>query len=216
LSSLKPTGDGGKTEFDAEFDAELNEQQPNFAHATKDKGKSRVFDILNTEADANTNNDKDAVPSPVPNPEPAVIDDTTNKQSVRRSTRSKHTVERMSFSAQTHHSPLKSLVKGFLLRLAFHSNYVSIKSKPVMFQGSHPEVNSNPKQFNLGCLSSSEAAKLRDLQTLDMLTDLTDPDPDDHLWKCIAVTKHKVWSLNKDDVHVKVKATWGDGEETWI
>ena len=49
-----------------------------------------------------------------------------------------------------------------------------------------------------------------------MFKDLTDPDPNDHMWKCIAVTKHKVRSLDKNDVHVKVKATGGGGEETWI
>ena len=49
-----------------------------------------------------------------------------------------------------------------------------------------------------------------------MLQDLVDPNPDDHLWKCIAITKHKVRNLDEEDIHVKVKALWADGEETWI
>jgi hypothetical protein len=35
---------------------------------------------------------------------------------------------------------------------------------------------------------------------------MIDPDPEAHIWKCIAVTRHKVRDLNKDDTHVKVKA----------
>ena len=45
---------------------------------------------------------------------------------------------------------------------------------------------------------------------------MMDPDPDNHIWKCIAVTKHKVRDLNMDDIHVKVKAIWTNGEESWI
>ena len=49
-----------------------------------------------------------------------------------------------------------------------------------------------------------------------MLTESMDPDPDTHIWKCIAITNHKLWAHNKEDIHVKVKAIWSDGEDTWI
>ena len=125
----------------------------------------------------------------------------------------------MSFHMKGTHSSLKSLVKGFLLGLAIHSNYESIKPKDMGshgFQGRQLELNQNPKQFQIETLSPAESNKLRELQTLDMFQDMLDPDPDDHIWKCIAVTKHKVRDLNKDDVHVKVKAIWSDGDESWI
>ena len=49
-----------------------------------------------------------------------------------------------------------------------------------------------------------------------MFQSMIDLDPEDHIWKCIAVTKHKVRDLNKDDIHVEVKAIWSNGEESWI
>jgi hypothetical protein len=30
------------------------------------------------------------------------------------------------------------------------------------------------------------------------------------------MTNHKIWNLKADDIHIKVKAIWGDGEESWI
>jgi hypothetical protein len=30
------------------------------------------------------------------------------------------------------------------------------------------------------------------------------------------VTNNKVWNLKADDIHIKVKTIWGDGEESWI
>ena len=66
-------------------------------------------------------------------------------------------------------------------------------------------MNQNPKQFQIETLSPAESNKLRELQTLDMFQDMLDPDPDEHIWKCIAVTKHKVRDLNKDDVHVRLR-----------
>jgi hypothetical protein len=42
--------------------------------------------------------------------------------------------------------------------------------------------------------------------------DLDDPEPDAHIWKCITVTNHKLWNIKEDDIHIKVKAIWGNGE----
>jgi hypothetical protein len=117
---------------------------------------------------------------------------------------------------KANHSSLKSLIKGFLLGLAIHSNYDSIKPKDVTLQGRQPDLNQNPRQFHIGALNPTKVNKLRELQTLDMFQDMIEPDPDNHIWKCIVVTKHKVRDLNKDDVHVKVKAIWSDEEESWI
>jgi len=138
------------------------------------------------------------------------------QEPVRRSSRIKHGVDRMIFKTKTSHSSLKSLLKGIILGLAIHSNYESVKPQGVAFEGRHPEINQNPRQFQFGTLNATEVNKLRELQTLDMLQDYMDPSPDDHLWKCIAVTKHKVRNLDEDDVHVKVKALWADGDETWV
>jgi hypothetical protein len=84
------------------------------------------------------------------------------------------------------------------------------------FEGRHPDLNPNPRQFNVSTLTASEIGKLQELQHLDMLQELADPEPDDHIWKCLAVTNHKVRELDEDDIHVKVKALWPDGEQTWI
>ena len=49
-----------------------------------------------------------------------------------------------------------------------------------------------------------------------MIQDSADPDPKDHVWKCIAVLNHKTRELNMDDVHAKEKLAQSDGEETWV
>ena len=49
-----------------------------------------------------------------------------------------------------------------------------------------------------------------------MITESMDPDPDSHIWHCIAITDHKLHSQNKDDIHTKVKAIWSNGEDTWV
>ena len=134
----------------------------------------------------------------------------------RRSNRNRGAVDRLSFHTKGTHSSLKSLVKGFLLGLTIHYNYDSTKPRDIGFQGRQPELNQNPTQFRLETLTLAESSKLRELQTLDMLQDMIDPDPEDHIWKCIAVTRHKIRDLNKDDTHVKVKAVWTNGEESWI
>jgi hypothetical protein len=116
----------------------------------------------------------------------------------------------MTVKTKTSHSSLKSLVKGLVLGLTIHSNYDSIKPKDIAFEGRHPDLNQNPKQFHLGSFSSCEVNRLQELQTLDILQDLVDPDPGDHIWRCIAVTKHKVRDLDHDDIHIKVKAVWAN------
>lgn len=42
-----------------------------------------------------------------------------------------------------------------------------------------------------------------------------DADPNDHLWRCLTVTQRKIQCLDPNDMHMKVKAIWGDGEESW-
>jgi hypothetical protein len=146
------------------------------------------------------------------------VNDVQDEQpsTARRSNRNKGTVDRLSFHTKGTHSSLKSLVKGFLLGLTIHYNYDSTKPRDMGFQGRQPKLNQNPTQFRLETLTSAESNKLREIQTLDMLQDMIDPDPEDHIWKCIAVTRHKVRNLDKDDAHVKVKAIWTNGEESWI
>jgi hypothetical protein len=51
---------------------------------------------------------------------------------------------------------------------------------------------------------------------LDNLHDSNDPEGDDHLWRCLAITRHKLHSLDPTDVHLKIKAIWGDEEESWV
>jgi hypothetical protein len=145
------------------------------------------------------------------------VNDVQDEQpsTTRWSNRNRGAVDRLSFHTKGTHSSLKSLVKGFLLGLAIHYNYDSTKPRDMGFQGRQPELNQNLMQFRLETLTSAESNKLSEIQTLDMLQDMIDPDPEDHIWKCIAVTRHKVRDLDKDDTHVKVKAIWTNGEESW-
>jgi hypothetical protein len=142
--------------------------------------------------------------------------DVPDDNGLRRSRRQTQPSNRMTFNARTVKSSLKSLIRGFLLGMAVHSNYDRVKPQNVSCDNENHVLNRNPTQFNLGTLHKQELDKLRELQELDMVNDMMDPDPDDHIWRCIAVTKHKIRDLDKDDIHVKVKALWGDGEETWV
>jgi hypothetical protein len=56
------------------------------------------------------------------------------------------------------------------------------------------------------------------VQYLDLLDDLhknTDPDPEE-VWKPVAILDHSLQTHIKDDVHIKVKVLWLNGEETWV
>jgi hypothetical protein len=100
--------------------------------------------------------------------------------------------------------------------MAIHCNYDVVKPHDRACADIPDEINSNPSQFNIGSLNLKELDKLREIQELDRINDAMDPDPDDHIWQCIAITKHKVRDFDEQDVHVKVKALWGDGKETWV
>lgn len=116
-------------------------------------------------------------------------------------------------------SPLKSIIGSFLLGFTFGSNYDQASPQhphPETTNGTYPDLHSNPRQFQLDTLTPGETASLRNLLTMDNLLDSQDPEPDAHSWKCLAVTKHKLRTLDPTDVHVKVKAIWGDGEASWV
>jgi hypothetical protein len=97
-----------------------------------------------------------------------------------------------------------------------HSTYPTLAPTNIQLEGKLASFNPRPKQFCLGTLNERKTYRLREIQHLDTLHDLDDPEPDDHIWKCIAVTKHKLQNIKEDDIHIKVKAIWGDGEESWI
>jgi hypothetical protein len=54
-----------------------------------------------------------------------------------------------------------------------------MKPMDIKFEDKHPELSPNPTQFHLGILTDKENQKLRDLQTLNTVNDMTDPEPDD-------------------------------------
>lgn len=120
----------------------------------------------------------------------------------------------MTFKTRTTHSFLKSLISGLILGMAIHSNYDVIKPCD------HPCVDVpqdlNPSQVNVEKLNLKELDKLQEIQELDSINETKDLDPDDHIWKCITVTRHKIQEIDEHDVHEKVEALWGDGKETWV
>jgi hypothetical protein len=135
--------------------------------------------------------------------------------SKRRSSRRREPRQRLCFRTSNKFS-LKSLTNGLILGLGFQNTYDNVQADLIPHQGSLPDLNPNANQFNLPSLSPLEATRLRELQAMDHIQSIVEPEPDDHLWKCLAVTRHKTRRLNPDDIHVKVKAIWGDGEESWV
>lgn len=134
----------------------------------------------------------------------------------RRSTRRTNPMDRLCFRTATS-TPLRSLIGGLIVGLSFGYTYdTPVPQHHPVIEGSPVHLNPNPDQFAFGSLTARESARLQELQTLDHLHDSLDPEPDDHLWKCLAVTRHKLRTLDPDDVHLKVKAIWGDGEESWV
>jgi hypothetical protein len=45
---------------------------------------------------------------------------------------------------------------------------------------------------------------------------MQDDDPDDQVWRCIAVHRHKVYINKKGKRHVLVEAEWLSGDKTWV
>jgi hypothetical protein len=71
---------------------------------------------------------------------------------------------------------------------------------------------------DLQSLTPAARSHLRHVQYLDLLYDLrksTEPDPEE-VWKPVAILDHSLQTHNKDDVHIKVKVLWSNGEETWV
>jgi hypothetical protein len=71
---------------------------------------------------------------------------------------------------------------------------------------------------DLQSLTPAARSHLQHVQYLDLLDDLrksTEPDPEE-VWKPVAILDHSLQTHNKDDVHVKVKVLWLNGEETWV
>jgi hypothetical protein len=86
------------------------------------------------------------------------------------------------------------------------STYPTFSPTSIQLEGKLSSLNPRPKQVSLGTLvNERETDCLRELQHLDTLNDLDDPAPNDHIWKCIAVTNHKLWNIKEDDIHIKVK-----------
>ena len=72
------------------------------------------------------------------------------------------------------------------------------------------------KNIRVGLLSHMEADRLRYVQSLDLLNEQLDDDEDDKMWKCMGVLNHKVRTNDPEDVHIKVKAMWLNGERSWV
>jgi hypothetical protein len=88
--------------------------------------RSRVYDVEEAELDPlqpdTDNNPEDRGASKDSEKTSEYVDDDQDGQpSLRRSTRNRGATDRLIFHAKGTHSSLKSLVKGFLLGLAIHS-----------------------------------------------------------------------------------------------
>jgi hypothetical protein len=82
----------------------------------------------------------------------------------------------------------KSIASGLFLGLTFGNTYEAMTPQIIPRMESLPALNPNANQFDLQCLNPQETARLRELQAMDLIQDSVDPEPDDHLWRCIAVT----------------------------
>jgi hypothetical protein len=122
----------------------------------------------------------------------------------------------MNLSSQTTPGSLKSIIKGVLMGLTLLDTYQAYPIKDISFVGSLPDLNPLATLHRMDALTPQELQRLRELQDLDILNEALDPDPNDQVWKCIAITQHKVWTMNLMDIHTKVKAIWADGDESWV
>ena len=90
-------------------------------------------------------------------------------------------------------SPLQHAAQALILGLALHSTYDIVTPLcPALEVNTILDINPDPTQFTLGQLSTWESHKLHELQHLDVLSESMDPYLDTHIWKCIAVTDHKL------------------------
>ena len=75
-------------------------------------------------------------------------------------------------------------------------------------------LNENPTQFaSVVNLNAFESRKLHELQAMDALSEeLATPND----WDCMEILDHKVHTHDMQDVHVKVKAPWHNGDTSWV
>jgi hypothetical protein len=63
--------------------------------------------------------------------------------------------------------------------------------------------------------NTKQIHQLRAVQRLDVLNEQDNVDYDDLMWTGIQILAHVKRELNPDDVHIKVKVLWRNGEQSW-
>ena len=101
-------------------------------------------------------------------------------------------VDCFTFNSHSFTSPLQHAAQALILGLMLYSTYDIVTPLDPALEVSPISVNPDPTQFTLSKLTTWKSCKLHELQHLDMLMESMDPDPDAHIWKCIAVTNHKL------------------------
>ena len=77
-----------------------------------------------------------------------------------------------------------------------------------------PQIGEKPK-VPFKSLTPKELDTLKYIQSIDYINDSLSDDNDDKAWKCVAILKHKMRTLNNNDRHIKVKTLWPNGEKSW-
>jgi hypothetical protein len=67
--------------------------------------------------------------------------------------------------------------------------------------------------MNIGTLPKERFQQLHYVQQLDMAEDAKDNQ--DQAWQPVAILKHKIRKINPEDVHMKLKVQWPNGETSW-
>ena len=144
-------------------------------------------------------------------------DPTTATQGTTRSGRHIQAPVRMTFNATTNHTSIKSIVKRLLIGVFLVETGNSFAPATPPTATSIPsDINSNPKQFSpISMMSASESEKMIELQTLDQMNAVLCDDDDDNMWKCLRILDHRLRQVDPDDVHVKVKVLFNNGDVNW-
>jgi hypothetical protein len=140
----------------------------------------------------------------------------------RRSSRSrKPTPKAQAHDRSTFRATMLSRAKCSIATLglmALASSFPLVTSYPVVLptvHGDNPAKLQTPK-YRTRVLTTTEADRLRYIQDLDILNEHEDDDPDDRLWKPVAIIKHKARTVNPDDHHTQVNVLWNSGGTSWV
>ena len=156
--------------------------------------------------------------NPKPLPKPAIVPRPTPMppneplMPTRQSTRTMKPNQR--FQNLTRTSMLSTTIRESFLRCFLFSSHESVLPREPPSEREHAPFG-KIFDFDTDSLSSAESSRLNYMWNIDQENELRNPEPDDQVWRCIKIQKHRL-VLSKGKRYILVKAEWVSGDTSWV